>query len=319
MKTLAIAGVAMLGLAGPALGQTCIGIETRVIAQTLQLDAAVGGQISLTQGAMLTLDQFLRGQLLSALKVMTRQQSSSTDQQILAEQKSSEAASAALSSQALAYEVEDAKDRYQATGFGACAVTTKATSFYDAVNKSAATQKAIAGKAPWQPAKYGKLDDWLKGPASNGPFDASALFNGDEAAAGGYIGLVMGPPDVDPALTPGTSAEAGGMRLAKANRDALKSTAQVVMAKVAADNAKDGPVEKLRDMTSHWLAQDGGEAWAASMAAAPERGILQDAVRLEAAHLVALAFSLKANTRQEAATAALLLARINNAIGGAGQ
>ncbi len=74
---------------------------------------------------MLTLDQFLRGQLLSALKVMTRQQSSSTDQQILAEQKSSEAASAALASQALAYEVEDAKDRYQATGFGACAVTTK--------------------------------------------------------------------------------------------------------------------------------------------------------------------------------------------------
>ncbi len=158
----------------------------------------------------------------------------------------------------------------------------------------------------------------MKGPASNGPFDASALFNGDEAAAGGYIGLVLGPPDVDPALTPGTSAESGGMRLAKANRDALKSTAQVVMAKVAADNAKTDP----REAPGHDepLARAGRRrGLGRQYAAAPERGILQDAVRLEAAHLVALAFSLKANTRQEAATAALLLARINNAIGGAGQ
>lgn len=314
MRRLLVAATLSL-LAPSAMAQTCLGIEWRVVQQTLGLDAAVGTQITTTQGAMLSLEELNRARLLSAFRVMTKQQAGSTDQQLLGEQQAAQATASAYAAQQQAYAVASAKDRYGAVGYGACAVGVKASSFYGAVENGPTVRAAIADRVLWKPNGYGDPGAWVKGPATSGPFDATTLFSGDQKKAGDYIAVVMGPPDVDPRGDPRSAADLGGRRLEKANRDALKSTSQFVMTSIAADYAADGPMARLRELTGHWMADDGGEAWAASMAAAPERGVLQDAVRIEAADLVRLAYSIKSSARAEAAQAALLLARINNALG----
>lgn len=297
----------------PAVGQSCAGVEYRVNQQTLAVDAAVGTQITSSQAAMISLDELNRARLLSAMKVMTKQQSASTDQAMVTEQKAAEATASTLISQDQALAIEDAKKRYGNTGYGACSVGTKAKSFYDAVVAAPTTRSTIVGRVAWKPGEYGDPKSWYTGVAKNGPFSAQTLFDGDTAKAGDYISFVVGPPD---AKEVGTTARTEGLRLEKANHDALKSMSAQVMASVAADFAKGGPIEKMKEMSAHWLGGDGGEAWSASMAGAPERGVLQDAVRIEAANLVALAYQIKSNAREEGALAAYLLARVNSVASG---
>lgn len=314
MRGLLLAALMSMACAGAAHAQTCIGIEWRVNQQTMALDTAVAGQVGTSQGALLGLEEINRARLLSAVKVMTKQQSASTDQALLTERQAAEAAASAYVAQRQAYGVMDAKTRYSSTGYGACGVGVKASTFATALRQAPQRRRAIMQGAKWAPNTYGSPADWI-GAASrqNGVFNASSLFGGNATEAGNYIGFVMGPPDAPP--PPGQSAAATGASLEKGNRDALKSTAAYVMSSIASDFEAGGPIEKMRAMSNHWLGQDGGEAWSANMAAAPERGVLQDAVRIEAANLVSQAYALKSNSRQEAGLAAMLLARINVMLG----
>lgn len=308
-----IGGFALLVLGTmPAAAQTCAGVEWRVNAQTIALQGVVSGQIEAAQAAMLALDQTNRARLLSALKVMTKQESASTDQTVLMEQKAGEAAASAITTSTRNQEIAAAQNRYRATGYGACAVGTKASSFYAAVKAAPQARAQILQTVSWKPGAYGSQSAWASGVGASGPFDANSLFAGDTTKAAQYISFVMGPPDLEE-KTAGAGSDA--RKVDKAGRDALKSTAAYVMASIASDYATGGPVEKLRAMNAHWLASDGGEAWSAKMADQPERGVLQDAIRVEAANLVTLAFNLKSGVRQEAVTAAYLLARIKAAMG----
>ena len=101
----------------------------------------------------------------------------------------------------------------------------------------------------------------------------------------------------------------------KAERDAMKSVGTVVLSDIAADNATGGPVEQAKALGKHWVGDDGGETWAASIAGDHQRGILQDAVRMEAANLSLLALQVKKGARTETAAATLLLAMINAKVG----
>jgi len=140
-----------------------------------------------------------------------------------------------------------------------------------------------------------------------------ALYSGDQAAAKKYIDFVVGPPDVDvPSIR--ATAEGDAAKLAKTGRDAYRSLTAAVLSDVAADYAADGPIAKGRELSKHWIGDDGGAAWSAGIAKDHERGILQDAIRIEAANLSFEAMEAKRGMRTELAAAAVLLARINQQI-----
>ena len=103
-------------------------------------------------------------------------------------------------------------------------------------------------------------------------------------------------------------------KLAKTGRDAYRSLTAAVLSDVAADYAADGPIAKGRELSKHWIGDDGGAAWSAGIAKDHERGILQDAIRIEAANLSFEAMEAKRGARTELAAAAVLLARINQQI-----
>lgn len=147
----------------PALAQTCAGVEWRVNAQTIALQGVVSGQIESAQAAMLALDQANRARLLSALKVMTKQESASTDQTVLMEQKAGEAAASAITTSTRNQEIAAAQNRYRATGYGACAVGTKASSFYAAVKAAPQARTQILQTVSWKPGAYGSQSAWASG------------------------------------------------------------------------------------------------------------------------------------------------------------
>ena len=107
---------------------------------------------------------------------------------------------------------------------------------------------------------------------------------GDQEAAKKYIDFVVGPPDVDVPSIRGT-AKGDAAKLARTGRDAYRSLTAAVLSDVAADYAADGPIAKGRELSKHWIGDDGGGAWSAGIAKDHERGILQDAIRIEAANL----------------------------------
>ncbi|WP_234053739.1 MULTISPECIES: hypothetical protein [unclassified Xanthobacter] len=285
--------------------------------QTAVLGTAVATQIATSQAGLLALDEVNRANILSALKVMTMQQSVSGDAALTTEKQAGEAAAAAIVSARQAQEVVDAKTRYEATGYRACGNVSKAAGFFGAVENKADTRRTILGDAVWKPGGYGDPADWIS-LSQSGPFDASTLFGGDAAKAAKYISFVMGPPD-PAAMTAGNGIAAQHAKLRKAQMDSTKSMSAFVMADVASDFRTGGVVEKMRALDAHWVGEDGGETWAASIAGQSERGVLQDAVRMEAANIATLALQIKTSTREEAVTAALLLARVNRALEREGQ
>ena len=118
------------------------------------------------------------------------------------------------------------------------------------------------------------------------------------------------------AIDKSTQGSAAGelASLEKAKRDTYRSLAANILSDIAVESGDDGPIKKLRDLGSHWVGDDGGERWSSAIAAQHERGILQDAVRIEAANVAALAFQVKRSARTEASAAALLLSMIDNRI-----
>lgn len=307
-----MAAMAALTFSGAAAAQSCLFVEWRVNQQTAALDAAVAGQIGTSQAGLLAVDLLNRSRLLSALRTLTAQQSASADQMMLTETQAAEAAASAVVAQDRAHEVARVQDEFSSTGYRACGLVTKASSFHGAVAAAPAKRGAILGGMSWQPGQTGSQNEWVQSVGQAGGTDANVLFDGSsEAEQARYISLVMGPPPSPP--TDGAGGDIS--RIDQARRDALKSTSAYVLASIGADYAPDGPIDRMRSMTGHWLGDDGGEQWTANMADQSERGVLQDAVRLEAANLASLAFALKSNVRQEAVTAGLLLARINAILG----
>jgi hypothetical protein len=81
-----------------------------------------------------------------------------------------------------------------------------------------------------------------------------------------------------------------------------------VVAKVIADIATDQAVsQKMKNITDTWIGDDGGEQWAATLAAAPGRAAMLDLARIEAANITVSALELRKAFREEFALATFAL------------
>lgn len=304
---------AVLPAASPALAQTCFGVEERVNAATGILASTVTGTITTTEAALIALEQVQRARLLSAIKVVTGQQSASTDQTVTMNLKTAEANASAVNSQKVNQAIAEAKHRYGSIGYNPCGAVAKSQSLSSAIAAAATQAKNTRQAVSAQPGKYGDPTGWYQAAKDGAVADGGSLYSGDQEAAKKYIGFVVGPPDVDvPSIR--NTAEGDAAKLGKTGRDAYRSLTATVLSEVAADYATDGPMAKARDLSKHWIGDDGGAAWSAGITQDHTRGVLQDAIRIEAANLSFEGMEAKRGLRTELAAAALLLARINERI-----
>lgn len=311
----AVAFVTVLAGTTSALAQSCAGVEARVNVRTGQLQAAVEGVIDTTESALIAQELLQRNQLLSAFKVMTAQSATASDQVTTAHKQAAGATASTAVTQANNLAVAEASHRYQSVGYDPCGSNTKAATLYQAIAAEPVARKTIAASVVSQPGKYGDPASWTAAVRSGTVTDGTSLFSGDTSAAAAFINAVVGPPEKQDPTRPSGTARGDAERLGKAERDAMKSVGTVVLSDIAADNATGGPVEQAKALGKHWVGDDGGETWAASIAGDHQRGILQDAVRMEAANLSLLALQVKKGARTETAAATLLLAMINAKVG----
>lgn len=319
MKHLGLAAATALGLAtaSPALAQTCFGVEARVNLQTGALASAVTSTVTTTEAAMIAQEVLQRAQLVSAIRVLTGQASTGSDQFGTGLKASSEALAATVVSQRLRQSVAEAGHRYQSTGFDPCSSNAKARSLYGAIAAAPAQRRQIASAVLAKPGEYADPSRWTAAMRTGTAPDAGTLYDGDQAGATKFINAVVGAPDRPVTAAGRSTGEADLDRLRKTNLDTYRSLSATVLADIAADYAPGGPMERARELSKHWQGDDGGERWGAALAPQHARGVVQDAVRMEAANLALLAMQLKRGARTEAAVASLHLALVNSKVGGA--
>ena len=313
LTSILLTSAALLAGAEAARAQTCFGVEARVNAATGLLTGTVTGGITSTEAALIAAEVLQRQRLLSAIKVMTAQQSASGDQGVTMQVRSAEANASALNAQRVRQQVADARHRYGSIGHDPCGAVTKTTNLSTAITAAATQARTMRESVRARPGTYGDPRQWFEAARDGAVADGASLYSGDQEAAKRYIDFVIGPPDVDNPTIRGT-AEGDAARLAKTGRDAYRSLTATVLSEVAADFAPDGPMAKARELSRHWIGDDGGAAWSTSVANNHERGILQDAIRIEAANLAFEAMEAKRGMRTELSAAAVLLSRINQQI-----
>lgn len=94
-------------------------------------------------------------------------------------------------------------------------------------------------------------------------------------------------------------------------RRARQSAAAQILTDVSAEIAVRDAMQEFHD---GYFGDDGGEEWAASQAASPERGVLLDMARLEAANLAATALQLRKALREEYALSVYALSVIDDRV-----
>ncbi|MEN3214026.1 hypothetical protein PUR23_29015 [Methylorubrum populi] len=302
--------VAATGVSAPAQAQSCFGVETRVNVATDALTAAITGAITTTEAGLVAQEVAERARLLSAVKVLTAQSAAGSDQVSNGFRASSQALATTVVTQDQRQAVALATHRYGSIGYDPCGANTKAQGLYTALSGAAAVRQQMVTQVHAQPGRYADPKDWVADVKSGAAPDGAALYSGDAQAATKFITTIIGPPDPQPRNT-GNSATNDLNRLEKTGRDTYRSMTAVVLADIAADYQADGPIAKTRALSGHWQGNDGGAAWAAGLAGQHDRGIIQDAVRMEAANLALLAHQIKRGMRTEATAAALLLAMVN--------
>ncbi|GAA0241740.1 hypothetical protein LNAOJCKE_4896 [Methylorubrum aminovorans] len=314
VRTTALAGLATLaaaiGVSAPARAQSCVGVEQRVNLQTSALTTAIAGAITTTEAGLIAQEVAERARLLSAVKVLTAQSAAGSDQIANGFRASSQALATTVVTQDQRQAVALATHRYGSIGYDPCGSNTKAQALYTAMTGSTAVRQQIVTPVRAQPGRYADPKDWVADVTSGEAPDGAALYGGDPDAASKFINAIVGPPDPQPRNT-GSTATNDLDRLEKTGRDSYRSMTAVVLADIAADYRPDGPIAKTRALSGHWQGSDGGAAWAAGVSGQHDRGIIQDAVRMEAANLALLAHQIKRGMRTEATAAALLLAMVN--------
>lgn len=288
----------------------CLGGDIPIIGATAATEVAEVGQTASVEGSLTAQELLERQRILSAMKVLTKQQGASTDQSMMMTQKATEASASSYVAQRQALSVLDVRQRYASIGYDPCGAVTKSKAFYQSVQSAAQKQSAIQSGVTFRPGQYGDPAQWTKVALNGSNFDANALFGGDQQKAQEYINFIIGPAERRNTTIEGT-AEGQIFTLGKNNRDSYKSVVVTTLSSIAADYAPGGPVEQAKNLSKHWVGDDGGMQWAAATTDNSERGLLQDAVRIEAANLAVMAQQIKSGRRSELVAASLLLAKVN--------
>lgn len=318
-KLFGFTGLASALMASSALAQSCLVTGVPVVnARTALLGETVTAYMAAGTAQLIALHESQTKILISALKTGVAQTASSNDQISTTVVKSNEATASAYVSSDQAMQIVEESDRYQSLGYDSCGVQSTMETFHSAYKSTFTAGPAYTGSVKAKPGVIADPKAYYSDILNGSNLSAQSLFNGDTAAASEYMNAVMGPPDTIEKSQ--AEAATGGIFLQeKLNRDARKSVALRAMDEIAKENAPNGAKAALDGVIDGYIGDDGGEKWAASMAGSHERGILLDAVRIEAANLASLAYEIRQQQRTEMVTATYALSRAEKLIGANGK
>lgn len=317
VSVLLLAGSVSVVCTAQANAQACVSSGIPVVnARTAALGSTVSAYMAAGTAQLIALHEQQTEMLVSAVKTGVAQTSTSGDQISTTAVKANEATASAYVASDQAMQLLDETDRYQSLGYNACGIPSSMQSFHEAYKQTFSGRPAYIASVRAKPGVIadpkGYYGDILKG--SN--FSAQSLFDGDAGAAEKYMNAIMGPPDSVPPNSGSTPAGSLFLR-EKLTRDARKSVALYAMDEIAKENANGGAKRAMNGVIDAYVGDDGGATWAASMAGSHERGILLDAVRIEAANLAGLVFEIRQQQRTELVAATYALSRADKLIGGA--
>lgn len=301
-------------MGGTALAQACLGVEARVNLQTSTLTNAVTAQITARTSAVVAQETLQRAQLLSALRVMTRQDSLSGQQGANADHAAQMALANVIVEDSVARQTHEAVTNYGSLGHAACelveAGTTVATMMDNYADLRTALGEAVrTGRTAGSEEEFReRMAEWSSLVREADDATVQALLSGDEEAARAFIAVVAGPPRYP--VEAGSGSVLSRMDRVFALRDeARNSAATYALADLAASQALRGA---LHEMSELWVGEDGGEEWAARMAASPTRAVLLDTARIEAHNIAVTALELRQGVMNEFALATFALSTIDS-------
>lgn len=309
LSRMAVAALLLTGTAQSALAITCAGVEARVNARTSSVSAAVTSLIATRQAALITQEIAERQRLLSAVRVLTQQMSVSGQQEVVADRAANLALSSTIVEQSVNTQTREAVQAYGNTGHNACGIVEQGYTVaamvesYDDARREMA-ERVRAARSPETVEEFRQMmGDWSEMVQSANDATIAAVLDGDEDQAEAFIAIVAGPPR--PPLQEGTGSVLSRQdRVIAMQEEARSSAAVLVLADIAASHRVEGALEA---MTSEWIGDDGGEAWAASMAASPTRAVLLDTARIRSQLIASMALELKRSVMEEFALATFSL------------
>lgn len=289
------------------LAQACAGVEGRVNVRTTALTTSVTATITAATTTY-TAQQLIERQLImSSLRVLAEQKEVSLDQEVSSTEAAAKALGQTIVEESTVSAIADAAEDYGHTGHNACDLVVQGVAFRTAVDNAKAESDSLHNTVldnylVQSVAEHNTaMEDWSTLAQTATDVSANDVLQGDEVRAEQFARLVLGPPS--PPL--GGNGTAAGLEYIVRMQDAARRS---VVAKVIADIATDQAVaEQMETITDVWIGDDGGEEWAATLAAAPGRAAMLDLARIEAANITASALELRKAVREEFALATFAL------------
>lgn len=309
-----VIGAALLTVAaGGAVAQSCTGVEARVNARTNSLSTAILSQITARTTAVVAQETLQRQQLLSAMRVLTRQESLATEQESNANHAAQMALSNVVVEDSVARQTHDAVTNYGSTGHAACELVESGATVADMVANYSAARVDMAeavseNRTASTDAEFRTaMAEWSNLVRDSDDATVQALLAGDEDAAQSFIAVVAGPPRYP--VEAGTGSVLSRMDRVFSLRDEARNSAAVyALAELSASQGLRGALDEMADV---WIGDDGGEAWAATMAASPTRAVLLDTARIEAHNIATEALELRQGIMNEFALSVFALSHID--------
>lgn len=309
-----ISAVMLCATGTAAFAQSCTGVEVRVNTRTSALVAAVTGHIASVTTAYTAQQVLERQQIMSGLRVLAEQSGVSLEQEVATQQAAAKALGQTFVEQSTAKQMAEVAEEFGHTGYDACGVVEKASSVAEASVNAKAVSAALHDEIM---AEYGDLDgeqfdtsmqNWANTARDGTDLSVQNVLDGEEDQTVAFTRLVLGPP-TPPVAGGGTAA--GLARVIQMQETARRSAVAKVYADVAAERDVS---DRLSDLQDTWIGEDGGEMWAASMAASPDRAVLLDLARIEAANIASSAIQLRRALREEFALAVHTLTEVDSRV-----
>lgn len=294
--------------------QSCTGVEARVNAKTSALATAITSQITARTSAVVAQETLQRTELLSAMRLMVRQESLSTEQEVKADNASQMALANVIVEDSVARQIHEAVTDYGSIGHGACELIEAGETIADMMDNYATARAEMAeqirqNRSPETEPEYREMmAAWSAIVADSDDATVDGLLSGDEEAAKTFMAVVAGPPRYPEEAQSG-SVIANMDRVLALRDEARNSAAVTALAELA---ASEGLREALEAQSDIWVGEDGGLEWAAKMAASPTRAALLDTARIEAHNIAVAALELRQGVMNEFALASFALSYIDD-------
>jgi len=327
-RLIPIISLVIASLSSEAFAVACAGVEARVNQETATLGATVQSTIASRTADLVVQMTLDRERIVSSLKALNKQMVASSDQEVVMATKATQSAALVMSEQQSAMQLANAAIEWTATGHAACDLITKGEALSAQVNDMAVQTASIMGSVindlgteavlGGEPKDFSDpavlataTQAWSARARAADDVTVQDLFDGDTSRASDFINLVIGPPVAPSSAVRGSV----GFSIGDLQRQQDESRLSVVLyalSTIASDNAAGGVNSALSDIVNHWRGDDGGETWAATMAASPTRAVLLDIARIEAANIASQAHGLRSKVNEELIVATWSLARHDN-------